>query len=350
MMITRDVVIFILVTCLLLIIVEGLSSAAIASFQMLQDDTPHEVSQYDEYLGWTGIPNTYIPDMYGPGKFVRTNLRGFRNEDEFEITEPASKIRIICSGDSFTYGQGVANNDTWCHLITEHNDRLETVNMALPGYGVDQMYLRYLRDGTGIEHSIHIFAFIVGDLVRMAFKDQHEYGKPVMRIDEGALVVDNVPVPRWRWAISRLLSRADFRVVDIAKRVTKRWEQHEAGTPSTIVRIGPVALKIFESIRQKCAAMNVVPVFVFLPTESDLRKEHSWHRWVIANMDALDLSFVDLTPALLAVPTGRAASFFIAPGEQAAGHYTEAGNKWAAGVLYESLMAIPQIKAQLAEK
>ena len=60
--------------------------------------------------------------MYGWQKYVRTNSLGFRNETETDTVAPPGKLRIICAGNSFTYGQGVANDQigatasaSWTH-------------------------------------------------------------------------------------------------------------------------------------------------------------------------------------------------------------------------------------------
>ena len=337
---------------LIFVIVEGLSSTTIAVFQVLRKPLPSEAIRYDKSLGWINIPSTYIPDMYGSGKYVRTNARGFRNDDETEVTMPKGKFRIICSGNSFTYGEGVANNRTWCHRISELNNRFETVNMGQPGYGVDQMFLRYLRDGIVLEHSIHIFAFVGDDLRRMALRSILEYGKPVLKLDHEVLVADNVPVPRFRWWVSRAVKRADLRSVDFAKRVFARlFTQKSDGPmigPTIIERVEPIASKVFQTVQRLSDEKNVVPVFVFLPAEYNIGKDTAWHSWVVATMDTLELPFIDLTPALRSVPASRAATFFISESMTAGGHYTEAGNEWVAEKLYRRLKEISQIRTLLA--
>lgn len=337
---------FVLISGLVFVIVEGLSSTAIAVFQMLRDQPLSEPNRYDKSLGWISIPNTYIPNKYGPGKYVRTNARGFRNDNETAVRVPRRKLRIICSGDSFTYGDGVANDRTWCHRLSELNDRFETVNIGLSGYGVDQSYLRYLRDGITIEHSIHVFAFVQADLDRMGRLHVVRYGKPVLKLDHGVLVVDNVPVPRFRWWVSRLMERADFRSIDFVQRVLARLSPRKAATATE--SIGPVALKVFETVQQLSAEKNIVSVFVFLPTENNIGTDTAWHRWLVSTMNTLALPFVDLTPALRSLPASRLATFFIPRRLPAVGHYTEAGNEWVAEVLYNYLTEIPRIQTLLA--
>jgi hypothetical protein len=203
----RHILAFVLISGVVFVIIEGISSTTISVFQMVRDVPLSAPSHYDKSLGWISIPNTYIPNYYGLGKYVRTNAAGFRNDVETAVQAPRAKVRIICSGDSFTYGQGVANNRTWCHQLSKLNDQIQTVNLGQPGYGVDQMYLRYLRDGIELEHSVHIFAFVDGDLSRMGRLEQHRFGKPALKLENDILVADNVPVPRFRWWVSRAVDR-----------------------------------------------------------------------------------------------------------------------------------------------
>jgi ribosomal protein L39E len=338
----------VLVAGLFFVIIEGLSSTTIAIIQALQKP-PTGDSQYDEMLGWTGRPGVYIPDLYGKDRYVRTNQTGFRNESETGKNVPEGKLRVICAGDSFTYGQGVANHHTWCHHLSEIDGRLDTVNMGQPGYGVDQIFLRYSRDGIVLDHSILIFAFVRGDLDRMAGRSKNGYGKPVLKLDNGELVVDNVPVPHLRWSVSRVLERADLRSIDIARRALARLFPRSAGGATNVERLGPVAAEVFRTIKQLTGKKNVVPVFIYLPTEQDLRSDPEWRHWVAATMDKLELPFIDLTPHLRATSAAQAGSFFIPPSRPDKGHYTESGNEWVAKVLYDTMMDLPQLRTKFIE-
>ncbi len=336
---------FVLITGVFFIILEGLSSTLIATLQVL-DKPQTEASSYDRDIGWVGRPNADIPNMYGPGEYVRTNSRGFRNEAETIVSAPDGRVRIICSGDSFTYGQGVANDEVWCHRLTELDTRLETVNMGQPGYGVDQMFLWYSRDGIPLEHSIHIFGFVHGDLDRMGRLDQHGYGKPVLRLEQGDLVPDRVPVPRFRWWVNRMVQRADLRSLDLAHRIMARLSSGDgASTSQETLRL--VAFEVFRELKQLSVENNVVTVIVFFPTQRELEGESSWRPWVTETMGTLGLPLIDLVPELRAVPAGQAGSFFIPGPGSAAGHYTEAGNEWLAGQIYRRLMELPQVSDML---
>src|SRR5262245_61369217 len=139
-------------------------------------------SRYDETLGWVSQPNVTRPDMYGPGVYLRTNSEGFRNDRDFARAVPPGKTRIICSGDSFTLGFGVNNDQAWCQRIAAINPQFETVNLGQGGYGFDQAYLLYMRAGRELDHQVHLFAFITDDFKRMQSDQFLGYGKPVLGI------------------------------------------------------------------------------------------------------------------------------------------------------------------------
>ncbi|UCG85405.1 MAG: SGNH/GDSL hydrolase family protein [Gemmatimonadota bacterium] len=339
----RNVVVILLITAVVFVLVEGLASTAIAALQVMRSPAG-EASQYDRTLGWVGVPNADVPHMYGWQKYVRTNSLGFRNEAETDTLAPPGKLRIICAGDSFTYGQGVANDQTWCHRLTELDGRFVTVNIAQPGYGVDQMYLSYQRDGLLLEHSILIFAFVHGDLDRMAREQQSGYGKPVLRLEGGELVADNVPVPRFRWWLNRKVRRADLRTVDFLSRLLRRLSSSDAeDTPSTIETVGPIAAAVFRSIQRMTAEQDIVPVMVYLPTQRDLEAASEWRSWLAANIDTTRTPFIDVTPDMSAIPAGQVGRFFIALPSTTVGHYSEEGNAWVAELLYERLTHLPQL-------
>ncbi len=143
---------------------------------VIRQEVPAEAAErrhvvYDPELGWVNDRNVRLDDVYTPGIGLRTNSQGFRSAADFSPDVPPGKIRLICSGDSFTLGFGVGDRDTWCDILTRIDTRLETINMGQAGYGLDQAYLWYRRDGLALDHQIHVLAFITDDFPRMQVTD-----------------------------------------------------------------------------------------------------------------------------------------------------------------------------------
>jgi hypothetical protein len=68
--------------------------------------------------------------------------------------------------------------------------------MGQGGYGVDQAYLWYKRDGTKIEHNIQLFAFIESDFDRMRSAAFLGYSKPRLTVTGGQLSIGRAFVAR----------------------------------------------------------------------------------------------------------------------------------------------------------
>ena len=156
--------IFALIFILTLCLVEGISSMALFGYRFVrdlgkQDGLPIQIYlELDPLLGWRPIPGKIINDLYGPGTVVSAGSQAFRGTDWINPKPPKAVDRLICSGDSFTFGYGVGDSDTWCAMLQQ--DHRQAVNLGVTGYGLDQEYLRYKRDAEPIQHNIHIIALI----------------------------------------------------------------------------------------------------------------------------------------------------------------------------------------------
>ncbi|MHC5210531.1 MAG: SGNH/GDSL hydrolase family protein [Planctomycetota bacterium] len=151
---------------------------------------------YDEQLGWRNMPDAHRPDIYGPGRSLTNNARGFRSLEEHTQQVPAGRTRVVCLGDSFTMGYGVDDADTYPAAMQRLCPDVQTVNMGLGAYGLGQATLWYLSDGTELETDVLLFAVIDADFNRMMMDAFGGFPKPRVDVVDGELVVRNVPVPR----------------------------------------------------------------------------------------------------------------------------------------------------------
>lgn len=99
-------------------------------------DVP-DVFAYDADLFWVLRPNLRL-EANAFWK-VRTNALGLRSDTEVPVAK--TKPRVLCLGDSCTYGLGVTGGDAWpSHLA----DAYESINAGVPGYSSFQG-TRYLE-------------------------------------------------------------------------------------------------------------------------------------------------------------------------------------------------------------
>jgi hypothetical protein len=297
--------------------------------------------------------------MYGPGVYLKTNARGFRNNDNVDVKVPAGKVRMICSGDSFTLGYGVDNDRTWCHVLTTLNDRLETVNMGQGGYGVDQAYLWYQRDGQGLDHDIHVFAFITIDFQRMQTDNFQGYGKPMLKLADDDLVPDKVPVSKRSFYVPWLTQNAELiqqlKLVRAIGAVIRRI----GGGAESYVELGEeqtqkLARKLFADLQAVNREKNSVLVLVYLPVREDYRAERPgpWRRFVREVAAEKGIALIDLIEDYQKIPPEEVPSLFLGRDvmgfPDAAGHYSVKGNEVIAKMLYDRLLKVPEVAAKLS--
>jgi hypothetical protein len=126
----------------------------------------------------------------------RINDAGIRSDREFSI-QPNSLLRIAAFGDSFTYGAGVNNEDTWEEQLSRSRPGIEVLNFGVGAYGLDQAYLRYGVDGTAYRSDIVIIGFMSENIFRNVnvfrpfYDSSYQFNllpKPRFILDRGQLV------------------------------------------------------------------------------------------------------------------------------------------------------------------
>jgi hypothetical protein len=121
---------------------------------------PHENSV------WTLNPGAVVNEIL-EGNFNATyeiNQQGFK-------AVPAKKNytkKIIFFGDSYTFGSGVSNNETFTNILSNAlNDEIQVINAGVSGYGIIQMYSRFLESYNSLKaDDIVVFSPISKDIVR----------------------------------------------------------------------------------------------------------------------------------------------------------------------------------------
>ena len=127
--------------------------------------SPHEV------LGWTLNKNVRRSSKLA-GNFdviYTTDSNGFRTTPD----RPYAKLSIYFFGDSFTFGHGVADEETFASIVSSVwlDEHVKIVNAGVNGYGITQMYGRFLEVLDQLkEGDIVIFTPISKDLLR-SYKD-----------------------------------------------------------------------------------------------------------------------------------------------------------------------------------
>jgi lysophospholipase L1-like esterase len=153
--------------------------------------------RYDPELGWELTPGwSGVHHHYDYDVEYDIDDSGFRVDPQAGKTGP----RVVVLGDSFTFGLGVANDETFVSRLNANgDDRRQYLNLGVPGYSTDQELLLLRKAGNALKPNIVLLVvYLANDLFdnNRPFPLQADHAKPYFRLDtNGRLVPMNTPVP-----------------------------------------------------------------------------------------------------------------------------------------------------------
>jgi len=358
--ILRKLLLGLLGAFLCLCLLEGLASfvfLALGLGRVSASVAEHSHTEYDPELGWVNKPGVSAPDLYAPGRHLHTNAQRFRALAATPTEIPEGRVRIVCSGDSFTLGYGVSDADCWPSQLGALDPRLATVNMGQGGYGIDQAYLWYERERTWLKHDVLVLAFVSEDFERVRRAVFMGRAKPRFHVEGAELVLDGTPVPRTAgvaaWVARTQQVFEKVALVRALRAVTQRLGLAKDVDRLDYPRTQAVVAAIFRRLRETHAQAGSVLVLAYLPMRLDSEKAWpgEWRTWAVAEAKRQGIPMLDLGAAFRGLSAEELDSIYIAPGEVeylgAAGHYTPEGNARIARLIHDGLMALPEVARRL---
>jgi hypothetical protein len=139
---------------------------------------------YDPDLGWA-----LRPGLTGPQ--IRTLQHGVRVNHTGDTTVRTGGILAV--GDSFTAGSEVDDHESWPAQL-ERIIGQPVINAGVGGYGTDQIIMQAERMLPIVRPKVLLVGFLSQDILRSGFS---KYGapKPYYTVDDGRLILRNVPAP-----------------------------------------------------------------------------------------------------------------------------------------------------------
>lgn len=118
---------------------------------------------HDSHKGWTVGSN-----RRGGDGLYWSSPEGIRIPHEgASVPRKTGQTDIALVGDSFTFGEEVRYDETYGHYLDEMlGPQFRVLNFVVPGYGLDQMYLRYKQDVREWKPKVVILGFMSQDLER----------------------------------------------------------------------------------------------------------------------------------------------------------------------------------------
>ena len=326
--------------------------------EYLRDQTGYMA--YDADLGWTNRPSSCTQDR----KYC-ANSAGLRSDREFTKQIPPGVLRISLFGDSFIHGHDVDLRGSLApqleSALAARGVPAQALNFGVGGYGIDQAYLRYSRDGARFDTDIIVEGLQLENVARhlMVFRliaypqSKIPFSKPRFYFEGPSLLVANKPTiapdrvpaalatfessplrryeffytekyrPYW-WRKSRLLSvLADARHKDESVDVMRRDGE---GIQLT--------LAILDRFKNDVSVTGKPFLLVYLPLKDNLAaqlrgEKDPWDPYV--NMFRKDFRIVDPTARLLEIARRKGVDA-VAPC-----HYSAEGNRAVAEALADAI-------------
>lgn len=145
--------------------------------------------KFDPTLGWDPIPNlTARHERDGFSVVVHQNGFGLRAPDSLQPTRQTKQRRILVLGDSYVWGYGV---EQWQVMTApEVQTSAELINFGVSGYGTDQEFLFYLRQGTKFDvDEVQLVFTPYNDLEESLSAEEYDRDKPFFVVEHGKLVL-----------------------------------------------------------------------------------------------------------------------------------------------------------------
>lgn len=324
-------------------ILEGLLSWSqfVMTFRQYYKVAEERHTEYDSLLGWVNKPDLFVQNMYGADRHLtilpnRTRLTNAKLDTE--------KPSAICLGDSFTFGYGVNDDDTWCSLLSS---QYNTINMGQGGYGLDQSFLWYWRDGAQFNHDLVISAFITEDFRRMQFDTFVGYPKPLLKTNGSALTLSEYPLPqpkqtsRLSSILHRSLYESELRTYDLFQKIKNLSNNHQSSFENNN-NFEEVFEVTVGSLSRKIISNGATPVFILLPTFHDKENPETYllYRDTLTELSKkYGFTFISFEGEIAEIENYK--DYFILPGEipysDSAWHYNEAGNVLLSDLILEKL-------------
>lgn len=301
-------------------------------------------------LGWTIKKN-------GSTRLYQANSSGIRSNKEYSFTPPRGTRRVSTFGDSYTHCDDVKNNETWQAILESYDSNREALNFGVPGFGLDQAYLRYLEEGRKYKPHTVLIGFMSKDIFRSVNTYRPFYNartglpltKPRFVIEDGELSLIPNPMQKLQDYKTLLHSRDALSEAGIHDYYYNRRYASNIFDWSPTVRLAKIATyeikkkspsenivingqynekseafrvttKIFDEFYNEVIDNGAMPIILIFPDESDVLRYQQQKEKIYSPLLSFFISrgykYIDL---MYAFDGADVKDLF-------AGHYTPLGN------------------------
>jgi len=296
--------------------------------------------EYEPLRGWRGAVNASLTFEDDPVRMeVVHNSRGYRDLERTEES-PDGAERILCCGDSFTWGWGVEQDSIYTRVLEdacrEEGRLVEVINMGICGQGTAQALIGLRDHGFDYGPAVVVYQAADNDIPgNLRPGGRGMWWKPYFVLeDDGALVLHDCPVPPLSFKEqvkyqtvrrSRLtyLLRSRLRAYLSQRAWRERAERPSRPAPGVDYRFR-LFCALVNLMNDECAEHSARLVVLMDFSLSDERMDY-WEE----QCGEVDAHFI--LDYIIGQQEARGTPAFI-PGD---GHWTTAAHRWIADYLHD---------------
>jgi len=300
----------------------------------LAERLPLMLVRANPYRGWEMVPGEHYTYQHR----VRVNSLGLRGP-ELAAKAPNEK-RILFLGDSLTYGQGVADDETVPAALERElaarapHRRWSVVNAGCRAYGTSQEVGLLAELGARVQPDVVLLGWYWNDVSERAIQPTYEAFLP-----RGEFAFDTGSrVEGWAWLRWQALQlpRRSALVMLVHDLFSGKDQMFAPEVIEDGFRRLPLLLG---DLRAECARLGATPVMVIFPDANRLEgreRSRPLDERAAAQAREHELPLIELLPALQPLTSARGRLPILAFD----GHYDAEANRAMAAYLAEHLLAL----------
>ena len=183
-----------------LLVVFTVVEVALRVFKIYQPRGQKLLTEYDSLLGWKLTPKArglHKTEEYQVIEEI--NSKGLRGP-EIPYEKERGQWRLLLLGDSFVEGYMVELENHFSQIMQKalQSEGIDTevICGGVGGYSTDQELLFYESEGKKYHPDVTVLMFYDNDVWYNIQPNYWRGSKPLFKLDEGALILTNVPLPK----------------------------------------------------------------------------------------------------------------------------------------------------------
>lgn len=308
----------------------------------------------DERLGYRLQPSVreraQRPGIYDYRWTV--NSQGFRGRADHAIPKPADTRRVLMLGDSFTFGLGVDDDESFPARIQQRlptycpDVRTDVVNAGVGGYGTSHSVALLEDLGSELEPDVIVYGFYVNDPMDDQTHGLHvlhgdtlqRHAPPPSDASRAKALVDRIPGYNWLLRHSALVGWLRHQYFAFRARRGAR-DTAAMATPQSAPYDLALTEGLFGRMATLAAGMDAPLLVALIPDSSAMRRtmsggESSVESTILDEVArrcaAAGIECIDLRPGLAATTSGGSAEELFIANE---GHFSSPGYERTATLL-----------------